>query len=126
VLLACGRPERPGGLGRAPAAGAARRLAAARSRSTSSPRTPLALEHEVRALPPEADVDLPPGTALLLHSDGLVERRSGATVLVLDPVLLATGLPPSLAAAADQVLAAAARAGAAQDDVTLLLVRPRS
>lgn len=74
----------------------------------------------------DADVEIPPDAVLLLHSDGLVDRRDadGATVSA-DAADLVAGLRlDDLEALADDLLAAAGAVGAAGDDVTLLLARP--
>jgi hypothetical protein len=73
----------------------------------------------------EASTELPAGAALLLHTDGLVERRGPSGVRLLDPAALAVGLPHDLDAAADAVLAAADAAADSGDDVSVLLARPR-
>jgi len=86
---------------------------------------PLALETVSAAPRPESTVEIPAGAVLLLHTDGLVERRAGHGVRLLDPVALATGLPDDLDTAADRLLAAADAVGPAEDDVSLLLARRR-
>jgi serine phosphatase RsbU (regulator of sigma subunit) len=86
---------------------------------------PVALEGEVLPRLDEVVVALPTGAALLLHTDGLTDRRSADAVSLVDPQVLATGLPADLELAADAVLTAAAAAGSAQDDVSLLLARPK-
>jgi hypothetical protein len=97
-------------------AGQARELAV-------EPGPPLALEAaSCREWVESGDV-LPAGAALLLHTDGLTERRTADGVRLLDPVLLARGLPDDLELAADRVLAAADAVGPADDDVSVLLAR---
>jgi hypothetical protein len=90
------------------------------------PGPPLALEGRVLPDLSEATTALPPGAALLLHTDGLVERRTADGIRLLDAQSLAAGLADDLEQAADAVLAAAAAVGAAHDDVSLLLARPRT
>lgn len=89
------------------------------------PGPPLALEGET--LPPLAELtaELPPDAAVLVHTDGLTERRTEGQVVLLDPRALAAGVSDDLEQAADQVLEAAGEVGPAQDDVTLVLARPR-
>ena len=87
-----------------------------------SPGPPLALETGSSEAWEQTAVTLPPGTVLLLHTDGLVDRSGRPGV---DPALLVAGLAlDDLAAVADQVLRSAERLGPASDDVSLLLVRP--
>jgi hypothetical protein len=88
------------------------------------PGPPLALEGGRPQARPEAEATLAARAAVLLHTDGLVERRTGRTVALVDPRQLAHGLPHDLEAAADALLAAADAAGAAHDDVSVLLARP--
>jgi hypothetical protein len=89
------------------------------------PGAPLALETDAAETRPEVAVDVAPDVTVLLHTDGLVERRCGEHVRLLDPVALAGGLPHELEAAADALLAAADAFGPARDDVSLLLARAR-
>ena len=89
------------------------------------PGPPLALQDGVLPALAETAAELPPEAAVLLHTDGLTERRTPTHVALLDPHVLAYGLPADLEQAADRVLTAAALVGPAQDDVTLLLARPR-
>jgi Stage II sporulation protein E (SpoIIE) len=90
------------------------------------PGPPLALEvpdARADALTP-AVTRLPDGAVLLLHTDGLVERRTPDGVRAVDVALLAAGLGTrDLEGLADQVLARADAAGDVADDVGLLLVR---
>lgn len=85
---------------------------------------PLALEGRVLPGLAEVSVTVSPGTVLLLHTDGLTERRRDGQVQLLDAASLATGLGDDLESAADAVLAAADWVGPKQDDVSLLLARP--
>jgi len=89
------------------------------------PGVPLALEAAPATAPAELSLSLSGDEVLLLHSDGLVDRRRSDGPVTADPLALVAGAPlHDLAALADHVLAAAARVGAAGDDVTLLLVPP--
>jgi hypothetical protein len=90
------------------------------------PGPPLALEAVTACPRLETSAGLPPGAVLLLHTDGLTERRAAHGVRLLDPVELARGLPEDLETAADRLLAAADAVGPAQDDVSVMLARPRS
>ena len=63
---------------------------------------------------------------MLLHTDGLTERRGPDGVRLLDAASLARGLPAGLEAAADALLAAADAVGPAEDDVSVLLARRRT
>jgi serine phosphatase RsbU (regulator of sigma subunit) len=89
------------------------------------PGAPLAIETIPVADRPETEARLPSGVTLLLHTDGLVERRAPDGVRLLDPAQLAAGLPDDLPAAVDRLLAAADAVGAAEDDVSVLLARLR-
>ena len=87
------------------------------------PGTPLGLETGYAAGTP-VTTSLPPGAALLLHTDGLLDRvRAGVTVPVDLDALLPSGPADDLDAVADGLLRAAAAYGPAGDDVTLLLAR---
>lgn len=67
-------------------------------------------------------VVLPPGALLLLHTDGLGDREGARGT---EPLDLVADVPlTDLATVADHVLAAAERAGAATDDVAVMVVRP--
>jgi serine phosphatase RsbU (regulator of sigma subunit) len=88
------------------------------------PGPPLALETTRSGARPEHEATLPRGAALLLHTDGLTERRCHDGVRLLDPVRLVAQLPDDLDAAADALLAAADAVGPAEDDVSVLLARP--
>lgn len=89
------------------------------------PSPPLALQDDVPPTLVETVCELPSGAAVLLHTDGLTERRTPTHVALLDPHVLAFGLGDDLEQAADAVLTAAGLVGPAHDDVTLLLARPR-
>lgn len=89
------------------------------------PGPPLALEGQLLPAVAGSCVELPEGGALMLHTDGLTDRRTDDGVVLLDPRRLAAGVPDDLEQAADAVLVAAASAGAVQDDVSLLLARPQ-
>jgi hypothetical protein len=89
------------------------------------PGLPLALESEDGAVHEEEACALLGDEVLLLHSDGLVDRRTAAGAVTADPLALVHGLPSDdLEVLAEAVLAAAEELGAAGDDVTLLLARP--
>lgn len=88
------------------------------------PAPPLALDDGRAHTLTEVTMALPPGAAVLLHTDGLTDRRVADGVRQLDPQRLASGLPDDLGLAADRLLAAAEAVGPAQDDVSLLLARP--
>jgi hypothetical protein len=90
------------------------------------PGAPLALETGSTPIRAETRARLDEGFAVLLHTDGLVERRGPGGVRLLEAALLALGLPRDLDAAADQLLAEADAVGPAEDDVSLLLARPRA
>jgi hypothetical protein len=87
------------------------------------PGPPLALESTHVEQRHESLVPLRPGTAVLLHTDGLTERRGADGIQLLDATDLARGLPSDLEAAADALLAAADAVGPPEDDVSLLLAR---
>jgi serine phosphatase RsbU (regulator of sigma subunit) len=88
------------------------------------PAPPLALDAPGRAPIAEATWPVPPGAVLMLHTDGLTDRRTADGVRMLDPAALCAGLDTtSLDAAADALLAAADAVAPANDDVSLLLVR---
>lgn len=81
---------------------------------------PLALETGEGDTPEQVALDVVPGSLLVLHTDGLVDRDGARGT---DPLRL---LPTGLTGPADvleQVLAAAARAGAATDDAAVLVAR---
>lgn len=87
-----------------------------------APGQPLVLETGGAAARPETTVALPDAAVVLLHTDGLVDRKGGRGT---DPLDLVAGLDVGdLAGTASAVLAAAARVGSAADDVSLMLVRP--
>jgi hypothetical protein len=85
------------------------------------PGPPLGVEGGPR---PEASGRLPRGAVLLLHTDGLVERRTPLGVELLEAAGLATCSAADLEAAADAVLRAADAVAPATDDVSVLLARP--
>lgn len=88
------------------------------------PGQPLALETGPGPARATATADLPPGAVLLLHTDGLLDRRRGSGPRDAEVPGLLPALPADdLDAVADAVLAAADARGPAEDDVTLLLVR---
>ena len=83
---------------------------------------PLALETGPDEAYEPVPVVVPRGALLLLHTDGLTERAGARDT---EPLRLLHDVPPGdPAAVADQVLAAAERAGPATDDVALMVVRP--
>lgn len=87
------------------------------------PGEPLALETGGAGPGAEVRVDLPDDAVVLLHTDGLVDRRGSRGA---DPLALVRDVDlVSLDAAAAAVLAAAGRLGPAGDDVSVLLVRRR-
>lgn len=86
------------------------------------PGQPLVLETGSPGVREQVSAGLPAGGVVLLHTDGLVDRKGGRGT---DPLTLAEGVDVTdLAAAAAAVLRAAARLGPAADDVSLLLARP--
>lgn len=88
------------------------------------PGEPLALEIGAGVARRTTTYDLPVDAVLLLHTDGLTERCTGAGTRVVEALeLVPAGCDGSLDAVADRVLAAAQTAGEAGDDVSLLLVR---
>lgn len=88
------------------------------------PGEPLALEIGTGVARRTTAYDLPAGAVLLLHSDGLTDRCTEEGTRAVEPAALASaGCEGSLDAVADRLLAAAQTAGAAGDDVSLLLVR---
>lgn len=90
------------------------------------PGRPLALDGEQPCLRAEVEVPLPDDAVLLLHTDGLADRRLGDGTCTADVPSLVAGLPlDDLEELADAVLAAAQARGAQGDDVTLLLARPQ-
>jgi hypothetical protein len=91
----------------------------------ADPGLPLALEGAPPTRPADLSLQLRGDEVLLLHSDGLLDRRRAGGPVSADPLALVAGAPlHDLEALADRVLAAADRVGAAGDDVTLLLVPP--
>lgn len=89
------------------------------------PGPPLALESDEQAARSEVAVLLPPDVVLLLHTDGLLDRRGPDGTRSADALALVAGrCIDDLELRADAVLAAADRHGAVADDVTLLLARP--
>ena len=90
------------------------------------PGPPLALDGQAPQACAEAAVDLPGAAALLLHTDGLTDRRTADGIRMLDPRVLVAGVDlSSLGTAADAVLARADEVAPPSDDVSLLLVRAR-
>lgn len=73
----------------------------------------------------QARVPVPRGAAVLVHTDGLTERRGVDGMRLLDAADLAHDLPSDLDAVADRLLAAADEVGPAEDDVSLLVARRR-
>ncbi len=89
------------------------------------PGLPLALEGGPAPACAEVHVELRDDEVLLLHSDGLVDRRGAAGPRTADPLAVVRGLPRhDLEELADDVLAAVEELGAQGDDVTLVLARP--
>ena len=88
------------------------------------PAPPLALDAPGVTSIAEATWPVPPGSVLLLHTDGLTDRRTADGVRMLEPTALCAGIDTtSLGEAADALLAAADAVAPASDDVSLLLVR---
>lgn len=89
------------------------------------PGVPLALESDERPVRGEVTVAVPADAVLLLHTDGLLDRRGPEGARAADPLALVAGRPlGDLEELADGVLAAAEDLGAQADDVTLMLARP--
>ena len=92
----------------------------------SEPSPPLGLDFGPAPVPVELVEELPEDAVLLLHTDGLVDRRGSDRPVQVDVRDLVRGRDLSdLDAFTDSVLRAAGTAGAAGDDVTLLVARPR-
>lgn len=88
------------------------------------PGEPLALETGTGGARRSSTCALPPGAALLLHTDGLTDRRTPGGTLGVDAVsLVPTPWQGDLDSLADDVLARAEAVGPAGDDTSLLLVR---
>ena len=88
------------------------------------PGVPLALDTGSERAARAATAELPVGAALLLYTDGLLDRRGPDGPRAADPVALAGWRSiRDLDRLADEVLAAADEVGAQGDDVTLLLAR---
>jgi hypothetical protein len=86
---------------------------------------PLALETGRAGERPVLTRTLPAGSALLLHTDGLTDRRGDDRPLDAQPLHLVRWLScDDLEAFADAVLAGAELVGGAGDDVSLLVARP--
>ena len=89
------------------------------------PGPPLALETGAVPACPEVAHPLPPGAVVLLHTDGVTDRRGAGGPAAADLVALAAGLPlDDLEDLADALLRGADEVGAAGDDASLLLARP--
>lgn len=89
------------------------------------PGPPLALETGTTGPRPVLSRELPCDAALLLHTDGLIDRRGGDRPRTADPLHLVRWLTcDDLEAFADAVLRGAEQIGAAGDDVSLLVARP--
>ena len=87
------------------------------------PGEPLALETGT-GVRRATSLALPAGAVLLLHTDGLTDRRTPAGTRGVDPLdLVPGGWDGDLDALADLVLARAQEVGPAGDDTALLLVR---
>ena len=88
------------------------------------PGEPLALETGTGGVRGSTRRVLPPDAVLLLHTDGLTDRRTPSGTRGIDPVdLVPDRLDGDLDALADTILAGAEEVGAAGDDTSLLLVR---
>jgi hypothetical protein len=88
------------------------------------PGPPLALDGQPAERCPERSWPVPAGSVVLLHTDGLTDRRAAGGVSVLDAARLCAGRGPSdLESLADGVLSSAAAAGLPGDDVSLLLAQ---
>lgn len=88
------------------------------------PGPPLALETESDPTFTLLSAVLPLDAALLIHTDGLLDRRGADGPSAAEIGVLVAGLPlGDLDVLADGVLAAASAAGAAGDDVSLLVAR---
>lgn len=89
------------------------------------PGLPLALESDESPARRGVPVPVPDDGVLLLHTDGLLDRRGPEGPVAADLLALVAGRPlGDVEALADAVLAAAQAVGAPGDDVTLVLVRP--
>lgn len=89
------------------------------------PGLPLALEVDCAAAWEAASVPLPDGAVVMLHTDGLVDRRGPTGACTADIRRLVCGLPlDDLEALADAVLAGAELVGRAGDDASVMLARP--
>jgi len=74
--------------------------------------------------PAESTAELPPGAALLLYTDGLVEERRAALGTGLEQLRQALAeAPADPESAVDHVLEATGRRHGADDDIALLLLR---
>jgi hypothetical protein len=88
------------------------------------PGQPLALETGAAADPDTVELDLPVGAVLLLHTDGLTDRRTADGTRSVDAAVLLQGaLPHDLQELADHALWAADCHGPVADDVTVLVLR---
>ena len=89
------------------------------------PGPPLALETGGAPGCPQIAHLLPAGAVVLLHTDGVTDRRGPAGPALADVAALVEGLPlDDLEALADAVLRAADEVGPPGDDASLLLARP--
>ncbi len=85
---------------------------------------PLALETGRAADPETVELELPAGAVLLLHTDGLTDRRTADGTRSLSPVALLRGsLPNDVQDLVDHLLRVAEEHGPAADDVTLMALR---
>jgi serine phosphatase RsbU (regulator of sigma subunit) len=90
------------------------------------PGEPLALETGTGGPRPSTTAVLPRDALLLLHTDGLTDRRTASGTRSVDPLdLVPADRAGDLEDLAERVLAAAEAVGPAGDDVSLLLVRRR-
>ena len=90
------------------------------------PGEPLALETGTAGVRGSISRVLPPDAVLLLHTDGLTDRRTPEGTLGIDPIDLVPDRwdgDGDLEALADAVLAGAEDVGSAGDDTALLLIR---
>ena len=89
------------------------------------PGPPLALETGYAPRCPQVAQPLPDAAVVLLHTDGVTDRRGAGGPVPADLAALVDGLPlDDLDALADAVLRAADDVGPPGDDASLLLARP--